>query len=59
MGKSPGLVVMEVDSYSRGQGLNPGAIYQMDLTFFHIYLLNKLYCLFEKTENKWKRGWDL
>ena len=28
----------------------------MDLTFFHFYLLKKLYCLFKKTENKWKRG---
>ena len=26
-------------------------------TFFHIYLLKKLYCLFEKTKNKQKRGW--
>ena len=26
-------------------------------TFFHIDLLHKLYCLFEKTENKQKRGW--
>ena len=37
-------------------GSNPGALYWMDLTFFHIYWLYKLYCLFEKTENKLKRG---
>ena len=28
----------------------------MDMTFFHIDLLLKLYCLFEKTKNKQKRG---
>ena len=33
-------------------GSNPGAIYRMDMTFFHIDLYQKLYCLFEKTENK-------
>ena len=33
-------------------GSNPGAIYWMEMTFFHI----DLYCLFEKTENKPKRG---
>ena len=37
-------------------GLNPGTVYWMDTTFFHIDLLQKLYCLFEKTENKGKRG---
>ena len=35
-------------------GSNPGTIYWTD--FFHIVLLWRLYCLFEKTENKWKRG---
>ena len=28
----------------------------MDMTFFHIDMLLKLYCLLEKTENKRKRG---
>ena len=36
--------------------MNPSAIYWMDI--FHIDLLQKLYCLFEKTENKRKRGRD-
>ena len=36
-------------------GLNPGAVYWMDMTFFHIDLLQKLYCVFEKTENKTKK----
>ena len=35
-------------------GLNPSAIYWIDI--FHIDWLQKLYCLFEKTENKLKRG---
>ena len=35
-------------------GSNPGAIYWMDI--FHIDLLSKLYCLFETTKNKRKRG---
>ena len=40
-------------------GLNPGAIYYMDIwTFFHIYLMQKLYCLFEKTKNKQKEARD-
>ena len=54
LGGSPGLVVMGGDSCSKGS--NPGAVYWMDLTFFHIDLLKKMYCLFEKTENKRKRG---
>ena len=29
-------------------GLNPGTIYWMDMTFFHIDSLYKLNCLFEK-----------
>ena len=38
-------------------GSNPGTVSWMDT--FHIDLLSKLYCLFEKTENKQKdaRGW--
>ena len=48
LGGSPGLVVIGGDSRS-----NPGAGYWMDMTFFRIDLLfKKLYCLFEKTENK-------
>ena len=35
-------------------GSDPGAVYWMDI--FHIHLFLKLYCLFEKTENKRKRG---
>ena len=39
-------------------GSTPGAVYWMDnWTFFHIDLLLKLYFLFEKIENKQKRGW--
>ena len=47
-GGSPGLVVMGGDSRYEGCGF----VYWMDMTFFHIDLLLKLYCLFEKTENK-------
>ena len=36
-------------------GSNPGAVYWMDMTFFHIDLLQELHCLFEKTKNKVKR----
>ena len=32
-------------------GSNPGTKYSMTMTFFHIDLLYKFYCLFEKTEN--------
>ena len=49
-GGSPGLVVMG------DHGFDSGTIYWMDLTFFHTDLLSKMYCLFEKNENKWKRG---
>ena len=37
-------------------GSNPYTVYWMNMKFFHIDLLLKLYCLFEKTENKRKRG---
>ena len=33
-GGSPGVVVMEDDSKSRGRGSNPGAVYWIELTFF-------------------------
>ena len=36
-------------------GSNPGAVYWMDMTFFHIDLLQELHCLFEKAKNKVKR----
>ena len=55
LGREPGLVVMEDDSCSRGREFE----YWMDVTFFHIDLLQKLYRLFEKTKNKWKRGQGL
>ena len=54
--KGPGLVVMGGDSHSDGPGSNPGNVYWMDMTFIHIDLLYEWYCLFEKTENKQKRG---
>ena len=52
-GGSPGLVVFGDDSCSRGCGYKS---YHHILTFFHFDLLFKLYCLFEKTENKLIRG---
>ena len=55
-GGSPGLVGMGDDSCSSSWGSIPGTVYWMDMTFLHIDLLLKLYCLFEKTENKRKRG---
>ena len=36
-------------------GSNPGAVYWMDMTFFHIDLLRELHCLLEKTKNKQKK----
>ena len=39
--RSPGLVVMGDDSCSIGVGSNPGTVYWMDVTFFHIDLLSK------------------
>ena len=43
-------------------GSSPGAVYRMDMTFFHIDLLQKLYCLFEKTKKinvKEDGGWSI
>ena len=37
-------------------GLNPSAVYWMDMTFFHMFCCKKLYCMFEKTENKQKEA---
>ena len=34
-------------------GSNLSTVYWMYMTFFHIDLLLKLWCLFEKTKNKW------
>ena len=47
------------DSCLKVVGSNPGAIYWMYI--FQIAVLKKLYCLFEKTENKLKRdqGWPI
>ena len=45
MGGSPGLVVMGGDLQFKGCEFES---HWMDLTFFHIDLLLKLYCLFEK-----------
>ena len=40
MGGSPGLVVIWEETHIlKVVGLNPGAIYWMDMTFFHIDLL--------------------
>ena len=44
-------------NYQEVVGSNPGTIYWMEIDIFHIDLLYKLYCcLFEKTEDKRKRG---
>ena len=56
MGGSPGLVVMGDDSHSRGHGFESWRHILNRHEIFHIDLLQKLYCLFEKTENKWKGG---
>ena len=58
----PGLVVMGDDSCSKGCGFESGRQILDGMTFFHIDLLQNLYgCLFEKTENKQKkgRGWPI
>ena len=52
-------MVMGGDSHSKGRGLNPSTVNRKDMTFFNIDLLLKLYCLFERTENKQKRGTGL
>ena len=54
---SPGLVVMGDDSWSKGRGLESWHHILDGIDIFYIDLLYKLYgCLFEKTENKRKRG---
>ena len=56
MGGIPGLVVMGVDSRSKVRGFESRRRILDGHGIFHIHLLWKLYCLFEKTENKQKRG---
>ena len=55
-GGSPGLVVMGDGSCSRGHGFEYRRCLLDGHDIFHIDLLKKLYCLFEKTENKRKIG---
>ena len=52
LGGSPGLVVMGRESRSEGRGFE--SRHWMDI-FSHILTI-KLYCLYENTENKRKRG---
>ena len=52
LGGSPGLVVMGDDSCSRGRGFESRHHILDGYDIFHIDLLLKLYCLFEKTVNK-------
>ena len=54
LGGSPGLVVMGRDSRPEGRGFESWHRI-LDGHFSHIFVV-KLYCLFEKTENKQKRG---
>ena len=53
LGGSPGLVVMVGHSCSKGVGLNPGAIYWMDITFFtYICCKNCNVCLKRRKNEK-------
>ena len=53
-------MVMGDDSCLKGHGFESRrCILDGHLDIFHIDLLQKLYCLFEKTENKRKRGLGL
>ena len=52
LGGSPGLVVMFQRSCVRILVLYTGWTWH----FFTLICCKKLYCLFEKTKNKWKRG---
>ena len=47
------------DSCSEGRRFKSQRSIMDVLDIFHIDLLQKLYCLFEKTENKQKRGTGL
>ena len=53
----PGLVVMGDDSCSRGRGFKSQHCILDGLDIFSHLFVVKLYWLFEKTENNWKRGW--
>ena len=57
MGGNPGLEVVGDDSCLIGRGFESRQ-HMLDgyLDIFHIDLLQKLYCLFEKTEKNRKRG---
>ena len=54
MGGSPGLVVMGDDSCLRGHGFESQHSI-LDGPFKHWFVI-KIYYLFEKTKNKWKRS---
>ena len=56
VGGSPGLVVKGDESCSRGHGFESWHCILDGHDIFHVGLLWKLYCLFEKTKNKPKRG---
>ena len=56
MGGSPGLVVMGGDSWSKGHGSNPGAVYWMDILHFSHLFVVKIVMFVWKDENKRKRG---
>ena len=59
LGGSPGLVVMGGDSRSKGRGFESQChILDGHGIFSQWFVVKKLYCLFEKTENKRKRGRD-
>ena len=54
---SPGLVVMGDNSYLRGREFESWRCILDGLDIINIFFVLKLYRLFEKTKNKWKRGW--
>ena len=54
LGGSPGLAVMGDDSCSRGRGFKSRILDGHD--FFTFICWKQLYCLFEKSTNKGKRG---
>ena len=59
LGSEPWSSGYEKQSCWEVVGSNPCTVYWMDMTFFHIDLLLKMYCLFEKTKNNHRsgRGW--
>ena len=56
MDVSPGLVVMGVTNVLKVMGSNPSTVYWMDI--FHVYLLQKMLCLFDKTKINEKEAGD-